>query len=289
MVAEPLIKDVSDTAFWIAHLRAVESGRTDALFCDPLAERLAGRHGREVSAAMPMERMIAWHVAIRTHIIDDYLRSAIAEGVDCVLNLGAGLDTRPYRMDLPPSLRWIEADYPRVIEYKEELLAGERAHCQLVREKIDLADLPERRRFLASVNAQSRRLLILTEGVVPYLTNDETAALADDLRRLDHAAYWIVDYVSAQAMKFRKRKGMDRAMQNAPFRFEPADWFAFFEQHGWKPKEMRYIAPEGERLGRPIPAPWLMKAAMRIAGLFMAEEKRKAMHQFMGYALLQPS
>jgi hypothetical protein len=90
-------------------------------------------------------------------------------------------------------------------------------------------------------------------------------------------------------MKFRKRKGMDRAMQNAPFRFEPADWFAFFEQHGWKPKEMRYIAPEGERLGRPIPAPWLMKAAMRIAGLFMAEEKRKAMHQFMGYALLQPS
>ena len=135
IVAEPLIKDVSDTAFWIAHLRAVESGRTDALFCDPLAERLAGRHGREVSAAMPMERMIAWHVAIRTHIIDDYLRSAIAGDVDCVLNLGAGLDTRPYRMDLPPSLRWIEADYARVIEYKEELLAGERAHCQLVRRR----------------------------------------------------------------------------------------------------------------------------------------------------------
>jgi methyltransferase (TIGR00027 family) len=289
MMTEPLIKDVSDTAFWIAHLRAVESERADALVRDPLAGRLAGRHGREVSAAMPMERMIAWHVAIRTRIIDDYLSRAIAEGVDCVLNLGAGLDTRPYRMDLPPSLRWIEADYPRVIEYKEELLAGERARCVLVREKIDLADLPERRRLLASVNEQSKRLLVLTEGVVPYLTNDETAALADDLRALDHAAYWIVDYVSAQAMKFRKRKGMDRAMQNAPFRFEPADWFTFFEQHGWKPKEMRYIAPEGERLGRPIPVPWVMKTAMRVAGLFMPEEKRKAMHQFMGYALLQPS
>ena len=288
-MTEPLIKDVSDTAFWIAHLRAVESGRTDALFRDPLAGRLAGRHGREVSAAMPMERMIAWHVAIRTRIIDDYLSAVIAGGVDCVLNLGAGLDTRPYRMDLPPSLRWIEADYPRVIEYKEELVAGERARCQLVREKIDLADLSERRRFLTSVNAHSTKLLVLTEGVVPYLTNDETAVLADDLRALDHAAYWIVDYVSAQAMKFRKRKGMDRAMQNAPFRFDPADWFAFFEQHGWRLKEMRYIAPEGERLGRPIPVPWVMQTAMRIAGLLLAEEKRNALHQFMGYALLEPS
>jgi methyltransferase (TIGR00027 family) len=287
-MTEPPIKDVADTAFWIAHLRAVESERADALFCDPLAGRLAGRHGREVSAAMPMERMIAWHVAIRTRIIDDYLTSAIAEGVDCVLNLGAGLDTRPYRMDLPPALRWIEADYPRMIEYKEELLAGERARCVLVREKIDLADAPARRRFLASVNAQSTRLLVLTEGVVPYLTNDETAALADDLRALDHAAYWIVDYVSAQAMKFRKRKGMDRAMQNAPFRFEPADWFTFFAQHGWMPKYMRYIAPEGERLGRPIPVPAVLKVAMRIAGLFMPEEKRTAMHRFMGYALMEP-
>ena len=52
---------------------------------------------------------------------------------------------------------------------------------------------------------------------------------------------------------------------------------------------MRYIAPEGERLGRPIPAPWVMKTAMKIAGLFMPEEKRNAMHQFMGYALLAPS
>ena len=288
-MTDPLIRDVSDTAFWIAHLRAVESERTDALFRDPLAGRLAGRHGREVSAAMPMERMIAWHVAIRTRIIDDYLGSAIAAGVDCILNLGAGLDTRPYRMDLPPSLRWIEADYPRVIEYKEELLAGECARCLLVREKIDLADLPERRRFLASVNEQSKRLLVLTEGVVPYLTNDEAASLAEDLRALDHAACWIVDYLSAQAMKFRKRKGMDRAMQNAPFRFEPKDWFGFFAQHGWKPKEMRYIAPEGERLGRPIPVPWVMNTAMKIAGLFMPEEKIKAMHQFMGYALLEPA
>src|SRR5215475_6914152 len=146
-MAASLIKDVSDTAFWIAHLRAVESERDDALFRDPLAGRLAGRHGREVSAAVPMERMIAWHVAMRTRIIDEYILLALREGVDCVLNLGAGLDTRPYRMDLPNSLRWIEADYPHMIEYKEQVLAREHTRCMLVREKIDLADPTERRRF----------------------------------------------------------------------------------------------------------------------------------------------
>lgn len=119
---EATIKNVSDTAFWIAHLRAIETERADALFRDPLADRLAGERGREIAEAMPMWRMIAWTVAIRTCIIDDYIRFAVVEGVDTVLNLGAGLDTRPYRMDLPGSLDWVEADYPQIIEYKKSRL-----------------------------------------------------------------------------------------------------------------------------------------------------------------------
>src|SRR5215831_5539603 len=106
------IEDVSDTAFWIAHIRAAESRLPGALFDDRLAARLAGERGREIAAGMPMSRMIAWTVVIRTCIIDDYIKSALAHGIDTVLNLGAGLDTRPYRMALPRTLRWVEADYP---------------------------------------------------------------------------------------------------------------------------------------------------------------------------------
>src|SRR4051812_21925512 len=181
-MTEPTIKDVSDTAFWIAHLRALESERADALFRDPLASRLAGERGPKITASMPIPRMVGWTVAIRTCIIDDYIESAIDEGVDMILNLGAGLDTRPYRMSLPASLLWVEADYPHLIEYKESRLAGETARCRLERVKIDLADRFQRRHW----HARAGRMLVLTEGVIPYLSLEEAASLADDLRALDH-------------------------------------------------------------------------------------------------------
>ncbi|HXQ35706.1 MAG TPA: class I SAM-dependent methyltransferase, partial [Anaerolineales bacterium] len=98
------IESVSDTAFWIAHFRAVETERADALFRDPLAGVLAGDRGEKIARAMPMPQVTGWSVAIRTCIIDDYIRRAPEQGVDTILNLGAGLDTRPYRMDLPASL-----------------------------------------------------------------------------------------------------------------------------------------------------------------------------------------
>ena len=82
----------------------------------------------------------AWSVVIRTVIIDDYIRQAIAAGVDTILNLGAGLDTRPYRIDLPNSLRWIEVDFPHVIELKETRLAVEKPSCRLERISLDLTD-----------------------------------------------------------------------------------------------------------------------------------------------------
>ena len=113
---------------------------------------------------MPNSRIVGWTVVIRTRIIDDFILSAIGEGVDTVLNLGAGLDTRPYRMNLPASLHWIEADYPHLIEYKESQLAHETPRCHLERVEIDLADRPARQKLFSRVNAQANRILVLTEG-----------------------------------------------------------------------------------------------------------------------------
>jgi methyltransferase (TIGR00027 family) len=285
---EQLIGDVSDTAFWIAHYRAEESARPDALFRDPLAGMLAGERGKKIAQGMPMTFWTGWSVVLRTCIIDDYIRQAIADGVDTILNLGAGLDTRPYRMELPESLLWIEADYPHMIEFKEERLAKEKPRCRLERVKIDLANVEERRRMLAAVDARTRKMLVLTEGVVPYLNEEQGASLADDLRALEHARYWVLDYFSPEVVTYRGRNGMHRHMQNAPFQFAPEDWWGFFEKHGWKQKEVRYYPEEAERRNRKLKLPWAMQLMFRARGLFLSKERRQAFMKMAGYTILEP-
>jgi methyltransferase (TIGR00027 family) len=287
-MAEPLIRDVSDTAFWIAQHRAQESARADALFRDPLAGLLAGERGAAIAAAMPHARMVAWSVAIRTRIIDDFIFDAVAEGIDAVLNLGAGLDARPYRMALPASLRWIEADYPQVVEYKESRLARSQPRCALERVRIDLADHAARQQLLARVDAQANRILLLTEGLIPYLALEEAALLARDLRAMQHVRCWLVDYFSAEATRYRQRSGLNRMLQNAPFRFAPDDWFAFFRQQGWQAMQVRYLAAEGERLQRPIPLPWPLQAMTALWKLVAPRERWQSMRRFAGYVRLEP-
>lgn len=279
-----MINDVSDTAFWVASYRAAETERPDALFRDPLAGRLSGERGREIARTMPRTRMTGWSVVMRTVIIDDYIKQAVAQGADVILNLGAGLDTRPYRLDVPSTLRWIEVDYPHVIEFKERELANEKPRCQLERVKIDLADRTLRQEFLKSLNDSAKRILVITEGVVPYLTVDQAATLADDLNATPRIENWVVDYFSREAMQMLSKSGMQQRLGNAPFQFFPDDWYAFFKSHGWKQKQMRYLAEEGFKTGRMIPLPWFYRMMMRF---FASRARQQAGIRWSGYALME--
>lgn len=286
---EAVIENVSDTAFWIAHYRALETKRPDALFRDPLASVLAGDQGKKIARAMPAPFMTGWVVVIRTCIIDDYIRLALNQGVDAVLNLGAGLDTRPYRMDLPQSLLWFEADYPHVIEFKAKRLAGENPRCRLERVKLDLANGAERRQFLEAMNARATKILVLTEGVISYLSVEDVGSLADDLKAIGQVRYWITDYFSPQVVRFRRRwTRMQKRMRNAPFKFTPKDWFGFFQGHGWYLKKIRYLAEEGDRLGRPIQLPPLWRIIFKARAVLASKERGAAFRKFSGYVLLAP-
>jgi methyltransferase (TIGR00027 family) len=290
-MAESLIKGVSDTAFMVAAWRAAESERPDALFRDPFAARLAGEHGRAIIASLNRSFLRGWQVVIRTVIIDDLIQKAVAGGTGTIVNLGAGLDARPYRMELPAGLRWIEVDYPHVIDWKAEKLADDRPRCRLERVKLDLADLTARRALFASLGASSKKMLFLTEGVIPYLTTDAVGALADDLKALrgsDVDVAWIVDYFSPEAMRYRKRITASQ-MREAPFQFEPGDWFAFFARHGWKPAEVQYVADEAARRRRPIPLSPMLSLLVKVRRLFSSPARRDAFRTFAGYVLLKPT
>jgi O-methyltransferase involved in polyketide biosynthesis len=173
-----------------------------------------------------------------------------------------------------------------MIELKESRLAGERARCTLERVKLDLSDVPARRKFLGDIAARFKRVLVLTEGVVLYLTVDAAAQLAEDLRAQQTFAQWIVDYLSPSAVRYSQRSGV--AMRNAPFLFDPEDVFAFFQSHGWGTKEVRYLWDEGQKLGRPLPLPATVTRLLWLRRLFMSHARRKEAQRFMGYMLLEP-
>lgn len=283
-MAETLINDVSDTALWVAHYRAVETERPDALFRDPLASRLVGEKGRKIAASMSGSQMTAWSVVMRTCIIDAYIRELVGTGVDAVVNLGAGLDTRPYRLDLPASLRWIEVDYPHIIALKDERLRDETPRCQLERVALDLSDRPARQQLFARLALPSHRVLVLTEGVVPYLSNEQVAELADDLRAQSAFCFWILDYFAPELLRYMGRKRRKQQMKNAPFLFAPPEWFEFFKGHGWRAKEIRYHADEADKVGRRPPLPWWIRVLSALAPRPKASPHRK----FSGYVLLEP-
>src|SRR5262245_36123972 len=114
---------IAETAHWIAAFRAMETERPDALFRDPFAARLAGSRGHDIAAAMtPDMARMSWPPVMRTKLIDSLIEQSLTEGCDRVLNLAAGLDTRPYRLTLPNTLVWIEADLPEIMNEKEGVL-----------------------------------------------------------------------------------------------------------------------------------------------------------------------
>ena len=283
-MTESPIQHVSDTAFWVATYRAWESERPDALFHDPLAARLVAGRGQEIARQMD-GATVAWSVSIRTVIIDAYVERAVAEGFDAVVNLGAGLDTRPYRMSLPAGLRWFELDFPEVLAFKQARLAGETPRCVLVRLGVDLSDVPARRAAFAQVAAEARKILLLTEGFIPYLTVEQAAGLADAIQERPEFTAWVVDRFTGKFMRRRDVAPHHKQMERTPFRFWPVDWDGFFALHGWRRTATRFLGAEAHRLGRgrPPAMPWWFGIVMR----FMPERMRREIIEMSGYAWME--
>jgi methyltransferase (TIGR00027 family) len=241
---------VTDTARWIAAARAVEAERPDALFRDPYARELAGERGARLYDELSRGKPYEWAGPVRTHVFNLALGELLAGGVDAIVNLAAGLDTRPYWWSaIPPTLRWYEVDLPVVLDDKERVLAGATPRCPVERIRLDLADAAGRRALLARIAAANRRVVAFCEGLLVYLTADDAAALAGDLATAGVEA-WIADLFSPGLLAARQRTWRE-LHEAAPLRFAPAEGPAFFERAGWRTRTVRSLARAAAQTGRP--------------------------------------
>lgn len=245
------IRNISDTARWVAVYRARETERPDAVFRDPFARKLAGEHGEQIAVSIPFMEKNSWPMVARTWSIDRLITEQVRQGADMVINLAAGLDTRPYRMELPRTLQWIEVDLPEILAHKEEILRNEKPVCAFERVRLDLADAGARRELFSELGRRAKRVLVVTEGLLIYLTEEEVAALARDLAAPASFQHWIIDLASPGLLRMMKKKmgtAVDRA--GAPFKFAPQNGPEFFTRSGWKPEEIHSTIHTAAQLNR---------------------------------------
>ncbi len=278
--SEPLIRNVSDTARWVAVYRARETERPDAHFRDPFARRLAGERGEQIARSMPLGRNNDWSMITRTCLGDDLINEQIRDGIDTVINLAAGLDARPYRMQLPPTLKWIEVDLPEILSYKEEILRDDKPVCSLERIRLDLSDAPARRDLFAQLGARASKALIISEGLLIYLTPEDVAGLAKDLAAPPSFQSWILDIASPGLLLMLAKK-LSRQLQHvAPFKFAPPEGPNFFIPYGWKPVDVRSLLKNAARLKR-------LTFFMSLFALLPETEKSRRDRPWSGVCLLK--
>jgi methyltransferase (TIGR00027 family) len=258
---KPSIHDIADTAWWTAAYRARESERTDALFRDPFARRLAGDRGGDISVSIESQNKSEWSMVARTFLFDQLILEQVARGADMVVNLAAGLDARPYRMALPPSLIWVEVDLPDPLAYKESILKDERPVCALERVSIDLANVNARRELFDHLGKKATTPLIVSEGLLAYLTAEDAGLLARDLAQPPNFQRWILDVVSPGLLRLmQKQFGAQLARTGAGLRFGPEEGPAFFERYGWRASDVRSLLKTGARAKRV--SVWMRALAM---------------------------
>jgi methyltransferase (TIGR00027 family) len=269
---EPAVRNISDTARWTAVFRGWENRRPDALFRDPYAERLAGERGAQIARELRFGTRHTWSWIARTYLVDRMIAEEVQQGTDMIVNLAAGLDTRPYRMELPSSLRWIEVDLSGILDYKEEILVSEKPVCGLERIRLDLSDANGRRETFERLGHGTKRVLIISEGLIVYLAREEVASFAKDLAKPPGFQRWLLDLPSPALLRLMQRRmGAHLEQAGAPLKFAPEEGPEYFVPFGWKPIQIHSLLHTAARLRR---LPFWMRPFAFFPDTFPAQGKR---------------
>jgi methyltransferase (TIGR00027 family) len=195
--AEGVEGGVGVTALLVAAARAIETHRPDSLAQDVYAEhfvRAAPASAgwpvdlREVpdGDANPLWGRFARYFGLRTRVLDDFLlKSAHAGGARQIVLLGAGLDTRAFRLDWPSGSVVFEVDREGVLAFKHSVLDGLSAAAKAARVPIPIDLRADWVRALTDAGFDAAAPSVwLAEGLLFYLPVSAETHLIDTVDRL---------------------------------------------------------------------------------------------------------
>jgi methyltransferase (TIGR00027 family) len=254
------------TAIGVAAIRAAESERSDRLFDDPYAAGFARAAGdwrpkptgsATEDAARVRGRLISW-ITVRTRFLDDVLLDACAGPCRQVVILGAGLDSRAFRLAWPEGTRLWELDLADVIEFKERVLHAEgwRASCERITVPVDLSeDWGEP--LLGAGFDPGAPVAWLAEGLLAYLSPEVRDALVARAAGLSVPGSRMGLTLAASDRLAAWRKAhpdgkTDRGDYVALWQSTaPADPIGWLTGHGWQ-AALYDVAERSAAYGRPL-------------------------------------
>lgn len=164
---------VKETLVYTLYYRAVDQRSRAPIVGDTWAagvlEQIAAGNRRGVLTAT-LGRSGRFPPLLRARRLDDWTREFLAGHPDAtVLHLGCGLDSRAFRLDVPETVAWYDLDFPEVIELRRRLYPERPGYRLLATSAADLGWLDE--------IPADRPVLVVAEGVLPYLTAAEVREL----------------------------------------------------------------------------------------------------------------
>lgn len=233
------------TAIECAQARAKESARSDRLFEDGYAAAFLdadpGADEREPNPALAAwQAVFDFNLAIRTRFFDDYLTASAAAGCRQTVILGAGLDSRAFRLAWAPGSRVFEIDSADILAFKDEVLTARGAQPTADRVAVS-ADLRQdwSSALLAAGFDPAVPTAWLLEGLLIYLDAEEASALLTTIGELsapesritfEHANSGSAS-VSTEAVAIPELAAL-AAMVKGGLGPDTPDWLT---AHGWTP------------------------------------------------------
>lgn len=134
---------------------------------------------------------------LRARQFDDWIQEFLAHHYDAiVLQLGCGLDTRVMRINPPSEVSWYDLDYPEVIALREQFFPKRDGYFMI-------ASSVTNPQWLENIPAD-RPVMIVAEGVLEYLTEQEVQTLFNRLTSHFHHGQIAFDVLSSFAIRLGK-------------------------------------------------------------------------------------
>lgn len=173
--------------------KAAESRRPDGILQDPAATEILEKLDYDFGK-FAKSKLSQVGCALRTVLIDNALKAFLARHPGAVVvNLGAGLDTRPKRLAAENFSRWIDLDVPEAIALRQRFFSGDPRMESIGKSLLDLS-------WMEDVRPAGHPVVFIAEGLFMYFSEAELRPLFNALAEKFPGGEMLYELISPMAV-----------------------------------------------------------------------------------------